>query len=239
MPITRTFPRAVAQALERGETMDRRSASEAAGNRVYQAIKASIVACDFPQGRRIYLEPIADDLRVSTTPVREALNRLAAEGLVIKAPRKGFIAKRLSADNLLGDYELTKLLLTHELERIEPAVCRKLPEYEPIAGVLYKLNRSANYSVTTLAAYTGEIFTHIAALGENADVVWSIERANDHLYYIRTVECHFLHDVHSELTGLCELLLASRCKGLLQAVHRYHDTRIELLPTLFEFMSRK
>ena len=218
--------------------MDRNSANKAAGNRVYQAIKASIIAYDFPQGRRIYLEPIADDLGVSTTPVREALNRLAAEDLVIKAPRKGFIAISLSADNLLGHYELTRLLLAHELGGLDAAARRKLPEFEPIARVLYKLNRRARSNVNILAAYTGEIFSLIASLGENAEVISSIGRANDHLYYIRTVECHFLQNVHSELVLLCELLLAGHCEKLLQAIHSYHDTRIESLPALLEFTGR-
>ncbi len=218
--------------------MDRRSANKAAGSRVYQAVKASIIAYDFPQGQRIYLEPIADDLGVSTTPVREALNRLAAEDLVIKAPHKGFIAMSLSGESLLGHYELTRLLLAHELKRLKAAVRRKLPEFEPVAKVLYKLNRRPLTNVSALAAYTGEIFVLIASLGENADVISSIGRANDHLYYIRTVECHFLQNTLSELVLLCELLLAGHCEELLQAIHSYHDTRIELLPALLEFTNR-
>jgi DNA-binding GntR family transcriptional regulator len=212
--------------------------SKATGNRVYQAIKARLVAYEFPQGQRIYLEPIAAELGVSTTPVREALNRLAAEDLVIKASQKGFIAMHLNRDRLRGHYELTRLLLTHELEGLNAAKRRKLPEFEPIAGVLYKLNRRAISDANTLAAYTGEIFVHIGSLGENADLIDSIGRANDHLHYIRTIECHFLQDVQNELRRLCELLLASRCKELLQAIHDYHDTRIDLLPKLLEFARR-
>jgi DNA-binding GntR family transcriptional regulator len=214
--------------------MDRRSAKNAAGDRVYQAIKASVIAYAFPQGRRMYLEPLADALRVSTTPVREALNHLAAEGLVIKAPRKGFIALTLSRDNLLGYYELTRLLLAKELEALDAAARRKLPEFEPIAVVLYKLNRRVLSEANTLAAYAGESFSHIASLGENAQVVRSIRRANDHLYYIRTVECRHMDNVQDELRLLCELLLADRCEELLQAIHSYHDKRIELLPVFLD-----
>lgn len=212
--------------------------SKATGKRVYQAIKARLVAYEFPQGRRIYLEPIAAELGVSTTPVREALNRLAAEDLVIKALQKGFTAMRLNSDRLRGYYELTRLLLTHELEGLDAARRRMLPGFEPIAGILYKLKRRAISDANTLAAYTGEIFVHIGSLGDNADLIDSIGRANDHLYYIRTIECHFLPDVQSELVRLCELLLASRCKELLQAIHGHHDTRIALLPELFEAARR-
>ncbi len=214
------------------------SASTAAGNHIYHAIKARAIAYDFPQGQRIYLEPIADELGVSTTPVREALNRLAAEDLVIKAPHKGYFAMSLSADNLLGHYELTKLLLVHELEEIGPGVRNKLPEFEPIATVLYKLNRRAITNPETLAVYTGEIFGHIASLGDNDHVIHSIGRANDHLHYIRTVECRHLQNVQSELVMMCELLLGGRCTELLEAIHSYHDTRTELLPELLDLASQ-
>jgi DNA-binding GntR family transcriptional regulator len=218
--------------------MDRRSAKNSAGDRVYRAIKASVIAYAFPQGRRIYLQPLADALGVSTTPVREAMNRLAAEDLVIKAPRKGFIAMSLSEENLLGHYELTRLLLAKELLGLDAAARRQLPEFEPIAVVLYKLNRRVLSDVNTLAAYTGEIFSHIASLGENTNVVGAIHRSNDHLYYIRTVECRHLENVQHELMLLCELLLAGRCGDLLQAVHRYHDKRIEMLPALLDLARR-
>ncbi len=209
--------------------------SEAAnGDRVYLAIKACVIAFDFPPGQRIYLEPLAEDLGVSTTPVREALNRLAAEDLVIKAPRKGFIAMRLCPDTLRSYHELTKLLLIHELEQLGPKKRAKLAEFEPIATVLYKLNRSTIASAETLAGYTGEIFCHIASLGNNAHVTRSIDRASDHLHYIRTLECRHWQNTQSELIRICELLLGRHCDELLQVLMDYHDTRIELLPKLLD-----
>jgi DNA-binding GntR family transcriptional regulator len=162
------------------------------------------------------------------------MNRLAEEDLVIRAPRKGFIAMSLSGDNLLGYYELTRLLLVKELEGLDAAAWQKLIEFEPIAGVLYKLNRRVLSDVNTLAAYTGDVFSDLASLGKNAHVVRSIRHANDHLYYIRTVECRHLENVQSELRLLCELLLAGRGEQLLQAIRSYHDKRIEMLSTLLD-----
>jgi Bacterial regulatory proteins, gntR family len=213
--------------------------SKGTGDRVYLAIKTRAIAYDFPQGRRIYLEPLARELGVSTTPVREALNRLAAEELAIKAPHKGFIAMTLSRHRLLGHYELSRLLLAHELQGLDADARSKLPEFEPIAGVLYKLNRREVYPADLLASYTAEIFGHIASLGGNADVVASIDRANDHLYYLRTVECGVLQDVRGELVRICELTLAARCEDLLQAIDAYHDTRIAQLPELLEIARRQ
>lgn len=218
--------------------MDRRSAKNSAGDRVYRAIKASVIAYAFPQGRRIYLQPLADALGVSTTPVREAMNRLAAEDLVIKAPHKGFIAMSLSGKNLRGHHELTRLLLAKELERLDTAGRHKLTEFEPIAMVLFRLNRRVLSDANTLAAYTGEIFSHVASLSGNTHIIRSIGRANDHLYFIRTLECRHLDNVQDELRLICELLLVGNCQELLRTIHRYHDKRTEILPTLLELVTR-
>ncbi len=226
------------QALQQGSAFGGGTSRATAGDRIYHAIKASVIAYAFPEGKRIYLEPIADELKVSTTPVREALNRLAAEGLVIKAPRKGFLAMSLSAEKLLGHYELTKLLLVHELEQLGDDARQRLPENEAVAQILYKLNRREINNPETLAAYTAQIFGQFASLGGNTHVIHSINRANDHLHYIRTVECSQLHDVQAELIMLCELLLGGHQEELVKSVESYHDTRIELLPEVFDLAKR-
>lgn len=214
--------------------MNPASAREASGNRIYQAVKARAVRYEFPEGRRILLEPLADQLRVSTTPVREALNRLAAEGLVVKAPRKGFVALSLDTDRLKDHYRLIRLLLAHELGGLSEESLRRLPEFEPIADLLRKLNRRPLTNVETLAMYTGELFIRLAALSENADVVEAIDRANDQLFFIRTVECRLLDGIHEELIRHCELVLAGRCDDLIKAIHEYHRKRLDLLPRLLK-----
>jgi len=212
--------------------MQLRPPYRASGDRVYQAIKARLVAYDFPQGERIYLEPVAESLGVSTTPVREAMNRLAERNLVIKAPQKGFFAMTLSEENLLGHYELTRLLLEHELRALGPEAHGRLSSYEPIAVCLNRLQRRPHADATALARYTGEIFAAISCLRQSSSAALAIEAANDHLYFIRTVECRYIGNVRSDLIYFCECLLANRRDPLTAALNAYHDRRVTLLPTL-------
>src|SRR3546814_4477320 len=62
---------------------------------------------------------LADRLGVSGTPIREALTRLHAEGLLIWEPGKGFSAKSLSLAELRNLHDLAFLLLRHAVERSE------------------------------------------------------------------------------------------------------------------------
>lgn len=203
-----------------------------AGDRVYQAIKARLIAYEFPQGRRIYLEPIAESLGVSTTPVREALNRLAERDLVIKAENKGFVAMTLTETRVKGYYDLTCDLLNLELEKLPRSTAHAMRHDEAIAEILIRLNRHTITDARTLARYTGQIFNALAAIAQNLATQHAVDMANDHLYYLRTLECQYFENVQAELIGFCELYLAGQRTELLEAINAYHERRIAALPTL-------
>lgn len=57
---------------------------------VYETVKRQLLAGDFPLGFRLGEVAIAEAIGVSRTPVREALSRLHAEGLVVRLPEGGF-----------------------------------------------------------------------------------------------------------------------------------------------------
>jgi DNA-binding GntR family transcriptional regulator len=58
-------------------------------DQVYAAIRDRIIQGALERGARIHQEDLAEDLGVSRTPVREALRRLAAEGLVEMRTNRG------------------------------------------------------------------------------------------------------------------------------------------------------
>jgi DNA-binding GntR family transcriptional regulator len=78
---------------------------------VYEAIKGMLMDHDLAPGGRLSIDGIARQLRVSPTPVREAMTKLESDGLVAKRPHAGYIVAPLmdqvSLDNL---YEMRLLL---------------------------------------------------------------------------------------------------------------------------------
>jgi DNA-binding GntR family transcriptional regulator len=58
-------------------------------DQVYSAIRERIASGSLPRGARVHQEDLAEELGVSRTPVREALRRLAAEGLVEMRTNRG------------------------------------------------------------------------------------------------------------------------------------------------------
>ena len=56
---------------------------------VYLAVKTKIIEGELDFGSRLHITDIAKELGVSSTPVREALNRLSASGLAVMTAHKG------------------------------------------------------------------------------------------------------------------------------------------------------
>ena len=64
--------------------------SGAAVSRVYAALRMPIVDGAIAPGTRINIDAVARDLGVSQTPVREALQRLEADDLLMYTPGRGY-----------------------------------------------------------------------------------------------------------------------------------------------------
>ena len=58
---------------------------------VARLVRRRIFDGDYPAGKYIRLEQLADELGISVTPVREALFGLKTEGLLTQQPRRGFL----------------------------------------------------------------------------------------------------------------------------------------------------
>ncbi len=78
--------------------------------RALDTLRDVILRGELPAGARLGEVELAERLGVSRTPVREALSRLAAEGLVQLVPNRGARVATWSVDELEGVFELRALL---------------------------------------------------------------------------------------------------------------------------------
>lgn len=77
---------------------------------VYEHLRDQIVAGDISPDTQLVQEQLAEAIGVSRTPVRDALNRLAHDGLVTWIPGTGYLVNRLTDENLLHIYEVRQAL---------------------------------------------------------------------------------------------------------------------------------
>jgi DNA-binding GntR family transcriptional regulator len=88
-----------------------------AAERAYAEVRALIVNGQFPAGFRLREEELAEQIGVSRTPVREALRRLNAEGLVNLRPNHGAQVEQWSAAEMEDVVEIRALVQGHAARR--------------------------------------------------------------------------------------------------------------------------
>lgn len=93
-------------------------------DRVYDSLREDILANRLPPGTPLQEASIARALDVSRGPVREALRKLAAEGLVSLRPRRGAVVSSLTPEEFLDAYRVREALEVLAIRlatpRIEP-----------------------------------------------------------------------------------------------------------------------
>jgi DNA-binding GntR family transcriptional regulator len=102
---------------------------------VYRHLRRAILDNAYPPGAALPEKTLAEQLSVSRVPVREALHRLAADGLVTLRPRQGAIVSTLSSQQFLDAYRvreaLEELAITLALPNLTSA---DLEELERLQG---------------------------------------------------------------------------------------------------------
>lgn len=117
------------------DVVDRLNISDAAADRVREMIVAGVLQ----DGVRINEVRLAAELGVSRTPLREALNRLVAEGAIQARPRLGYFVRPLTLEELQQVYTIRPLLDPEALRLAGVPDAKRIDELErmnkKIAGV--------------------------------------------------------------------------------------------------------
>jgi DNA-binding GntR family transcriptional regulator len=66
----------------------------------YQTLRDAIMRCKLAPGERLVIDDLARRLRVSTIPVREAIQMLQSEGLVVTVPHTGVTVAPVSMESI-------------------------------------------------------------------------------------------------------------------------------------------
>jgi DNA-binding GntR family transcriptional regulator len=90
--------------------------------KVYNDLKSAILSGSFDPGERLTEEHLARKMKVSRTPVREALHKLESEGLIKPRKKRGFIASRDSKEEVEELFELRAVLEGYTLKLISEKI---------------------------------------------------------------------------------------------------------------------
>jgi len=169
--------------------------------RVYNSLKSSVVSHHFVAGERLNIETLAEELRVSITPVRETLLRLVAEGLIINVPKMGFFMRTLSEADIRDLYEMNHILTAWSISQLisdkVPGLVLGMPE---LVALHKKLSTADVPTDEAIADSSGAIFEYCARRSGNLEIVERVKNINDRLNYTRVCESKL------ELTPVIQLI---------------------------------
>jgi DNA-binding GntR family transcriptional regulator len=132
--------------------------------RTLDTLREDILRGALPAGARLGEVELAERLGVSRTPVREALSRLAAEGLVELVPNRGARVASWTVDELEGVFalrsllepQLTALAVPHaaaaDLDALDDLAARMVDLGDRDPDALVPLNRAFHGRLVELAA---------------------------------------------------------------------------------------
>jgi len=84
----------------------------------YQALKKDITERVFVPGEKIILREVNERYGISSTPIKQALNRLIAEGLVESIPRKGIRVRVIKGEEIGELMDIRLMIETYYIQRI-------------------------------------------------------------------------------------------------------------------------
>lgn len=205
---------------------------EPLGDRVYATLRSLLRAGQIATGRPLQEAALAAQLGVSRTPVREALARLASEGLVVTEGRS-FAVPSLGVGDVEEIYALRFLL--------EPEAVRLVAARRPDRAALAPLEAALADMRAAHAAGDGSAFMDAnyryrdawTALVPNQRLVRAIELYADHVRYLRAFtldEAAVRGVVLAGLARLLEALASGDAAGAAEAmrVHLGNAKRILL-----------
>lgn len=170
-------------------------------------------------GRRITAVEVADDLKLSTTPVREALSRLAGEGLLEDRRGQGFFVRQLGAADIESLYRTSLALL------LVAEAPRRPSSHPPTAAEDDDTGEGPVAAVERLFALW------VAESGSRA-LVRNFQVVQFQLGVVRRLETTVLGDLRDEADALAALSPAASRPLRLAGIRHFHGRRIQVAEAL-------
>ncbi|WP_127504772.1 GntR family transcriptional regulator [Actinoplanes solisilvae] len=190
-----------------GETTAGRAGGRLADD-VYETLLGQLMSLRIEPGSRVTIDVLARELGVSQTPIRDALNRMEAEGLVVRVPHAGYRIPPQITRQRFEDMLEVRLLL-------EPAAARRSAErasLEQVAGLRRMLDEMAELEggsgLTAYGAFglrDAALHNLIALSAENQVIREALARLHSHVHLFRlhhdTQVTHLAMDEHDQVVA--------------------------------------
>jgi len=206
----------------------------------YQTLRDAIMRCELQPGEKLVIDDLARRLHVSIIPIREAIQLLQSEGLVVTVPHAGSTVATVSRESIQDVFTVLEALEMVATRLVaERGAARELDALDALVGAMDRAvtqkryaqwaNLNTRFHLTIGAAPRLDLLRDMT---ERVVARWDRIRH----FYFKGVLVHRVHSAQAEhrailvamrtrdLTGL-ERLVRDHNRGALDAYMRYLDDR--------------
>lgn len=203
---------------------------------VYEVILGQLMSLKIAPGARITVDALVRELNVSHTPIREALGRLEADGLVVKTHLIGYsAAPQLTRRQFDELYELRLLLEPHAARRAATEMDKTA--LATLSGVAETMSRRSGTSddrarYNQFARQDADFHDRIIIGSGNELIRESLARLHIHFHIFRLLfHARVTEEALEEHARIMQALLQGDGEGAAQAMQRHIErSRDRLLP---------
>lgn len=197
-------------------------------DRIYKTLREMTVNYTIKPGERLNEVELAAELKVSRTPLREALNRLNTEGFLSFIPGRGFFCRQLDVGEVSNLYELR-----NGIERAGIALSIERAKDEEIAALrqfLDETSADAGERTPQELVTLDEIFhERLIAMSGNDEFVKLLRNINARIRFVRWIEMDNIKRTftQSEHRKILDMLQARDREGCDDTLRRHIERRTD------------
>ncbi len=162
-------------------------------------LRKRIVAWRYPPQHQLLEETLAEEFGVSRSPLRQALSHLAAEGLVVHLPRRGFRVQQLQLRDVEDLYEFRLAL---ETQIVRALAHKSFPQDEllRLQAIWQAPAALACKSNTELAGLDESFHARLASVHGNKLILQHLIAINERLFVFRELD----FGQHARIDSTCD-----------------------------------
>lgn len=179
--------------------------------KAYAALYHNLRIGGFPPGTRIQAADLVSQLKISATPVREALSRLAGQGLLTDRPAIGYFVPAIDPVDLQHCYALASMLALSACRNFDLSWPEKAADQEGLPREYQG---------------AGTLLRTIAFLTPNTALQHVASYVDDRLARLAPVEMALFHEVDASQGTLRDWLQAGNRRLCTDNIRRFYARRI-------------
>lgn len=169
--------------------LDKFSSHKPIRDEVFDSLRSAILKGHLTSGEHLVEKDLAQQMKVSRTPIREALRKLELEGLVAYEPRKGVVVVGVSADDVLEIYTIQAVL--EGLAAKLAASRRTGDEVTALQTLLFKMEECIQKdSIKKLTTSHADFHKTIAEMSKSPRLCQMILSLRDYVENFAEIPCY-------------------------------------------------